>query len=103
MFNIWISGVLPRIGTGTAFFSKVFCLDTRLMSLCSQEGVNLVNLWQHFYMRPEMFAKDGLRLNDLLTARFGRLLAESTGACWSTNATQMEQVAAQMEQVRPPP
>lgn len=72
-------------------FYEAFSFDNPLANFCSQEETKLVNLWQHFLMRPDMFGKDGLHLSDLGAARAGRLLSESTQAFWSKNEARVEQ------------
>lgn len=84
--NVLISGVLPRIDTEPVFYSKAFSLNNRLESLCLQEGVEFVNHWNQFFEQPTLFAKDGLHLNSIGSARFGRLLSESIRVFKSKNA-----------------
>ena len=44
-----ISGILPRMGADRSFYSKACTINNRLDSLCSQVGVDFVNLWDDFY------------------------------------------------------
>ena len=83
--NIMISGILPRISAENVFYSKAFSLNSRLNSLCRKEGVTFINTWDHFFNKPELFAKDGLHLNCVGAARFGRLLNEEVREFWSKN------------------
>lgn len=49
--NIIISGILPRVGAESVFYSKVFSTNYRLQSLCSQENVQFANLWKKKLLR----------------------------------------------------
>ena len=70
--NIIISGILPRMSAESVFYSKAFSLNSRLNSLCKQEGVSFINTWDHFYQKSELFSNDGLHLNCVGSARLGR-------------------------------
>ena len=72
--NIVISGILPRIQAPDSFYSKAFSTNNRLKQLCSQEGVDFINMWDDFYNQRDLFLGDGLHLNDVGSARFGRLI-----------------------------
>ena len=73
--NIVISGILPRIRATNSFYSRAFSTNNRLRSLCSQEGVDFINMWDDFFEQPHLFRGDGLHLNDVGSARFGRLMS----------------------------
>ena len=72
--NIVISGILPRIQAPDSFYSKAFSTNNRLKQLCSQESVDFINMWDDFYNQRDLFLRDGLHLNDVGSARFGRLI-----------------------------
>lgn len=74
--NIIISGILPRIQATDTFYSKAFSTNNRLKTLCSQEGVEFINMWDDFFDRPDLFWRDGLHLSGIGSARFGRLLSD---------------------------
>ena len=74
--NIIISGILPRVWAQMGFYSKAFSTNKRLENLCSQENVTFVNMWNEFYQNKQLFLKDGIYLNSVGAARFGRLLCE---------------------------
>ena len=93
--NILISGVLPRIGAANVFFSRAFSLNNRLESLCRQEGVQFINTWNHFYEQPLMFSGDGLHLNAVGSARFGRLMSEAVHTFWRKNGQRTDGAQAQ--------
>ena len=63
--NIVISGILPRMSANGRFYGKARTINNRLDSLCSQEGVDFVNLWDDFYNKPFLFQYDGLHLNSV--------------------------------------
>jgi len=83
--NILISGILPRIGAERSFYSKAFSTNNRLKSLCTQENVDYVNLWDDFYNNACLFQNDGLHLNSVGAARLGRLLDEQVSLFRSKN------------------
>ena len=83
--NIIISGILPRIGADTTFYSKAFSTNNRLKSLCLQEKVDFLDTWNDFYDQPKLFSDDGLHLNTVGAARFGRLLSSGVCAFWEKN------------------
>ena len=85
--NIIISGILPRVGAQKAFYNKAFSTNNRLQNLCSEENVSFVNMWNHFYHDRHLFQKDGIHLNAVGAARFGRLLCDQISLHRSKNAT----------------
>ncbi len=87
--NVLISGVLPRISAPSVFYSKAFSLNNRLMSLCLQEGVEFINTWNDFYQQEHLFAKDGLHLSGVGSARLGRLLDGGVRSFWTKNAQRL--------------
>ncbi len=74
--KIILSVILPRTGAWTSFFNKIFNTNSRLETLCLEEGVHFVSLWDNFYGKSFLFNEDGLHLNPAGSARFGRLLSE---------------------------
>ena len=83
-----VSGILPRIGVETHFYSKAFSTNDRLKSLCSKENVEFINLWNHFYDQQILFNRDGLHLNPVGSARLGRLLSDALEAYRTKNREQ---------------
>ena len=88
-----VSGILPRIGGESQFYSKVFSTNNRLKSLCSQENVEFIDLWNHFYDQRMLFNRDGLHLNAVGSARFGRLLNDALKNYRTKNPAQRGSVA----------
>ena len=74
--NILISGILPRIGAESSFYDKAYSANNRLKTLCLQEKVDFVNLWDDFYDKSSLFLRDGLHLSPVGSARLGRLFNE---------------------------
>ena len=72
--NIIISGILPRINADTRFYNIAFSTNNRLKTLCQQENVEFIDMWNDFYNQHRLFQKDGLHLNSVGSARMGRLL-----------------------------
>lgn len=58
-----ISGILPRIKGRDRFFSGAHYTNNCLETICRQEGVGFVNLWNNFYNKKNYFLPDGLHLN----------------------------------------
>lgn len=84
--NIIISGILPRVSAESSFYSKAFSTNNRLQSLCSQENVQFANLWNSFYYDSDLFFADGIHLNPVGAARFGRLLCDQVALRKPKNA-----------------
>ena len=85
--NIIISGVLPRIDADNLFYSKAFSLNNRLQSLCKEQGIEFLNMWNDFYKQSGLFQRDGLHLSAVGAARYGRLLNEAVRGFWAKNGT----------------
>ena len=83
-----VSGILPRIGAESQFYNKAFSTNNRLKSLCSEENVEFINLWNHFYDQQILFNRDGIHLNPVGSARFGRLLNDALNAYRTKNREQ---------------
>ena len=85
--NILISGILPKMLAENVFYSKAFSMNNRLKSLCLQGGIDFVYTWNHFYRNPDLFNKDGLHLNAVGSARFGRLFNEAERSFWKKKSS----------------
>lgn len=87
--HIIVSGILPRVNTFAGYNnSKAYGVNTSLKQLCNDEGVGFMNAWHHFNQRPDLFWEDGLHLNEVGSARLGRLLndaVESFSKSYSKN------------------
>ncbi len=86
--NIIISGILPRVGADQSFYDKAFISNNIFQGLCSQENIQYMNLWDHFYHDTYFYLTDGVHLNSVRAARFGRLLCNQMSLHKSKNVTQ---------------
>jgi lysophospholipase L1-like esterase len=75
--RVVISGIIPRMEADRRFYNMATSVNRRLANLCSEEGVGFVNTWDNFYYDRSLFAKDGVHLNQVGAARFGRLLNDA--------------------------
>ena len=78
--NIIVSGILPRRRAPKVFYDRAFSTNNRLKTLCAEEGIDFVDLWNDFYDitgKRQLFDEDGLHLNSVGSARLGRLLNEA--------------------------
>ena len=91
--NIVLSGILPRVGAESKFYSVAFSINNRLKSLCSTENVHFVNFWNDFYFDKSLYRLDGIHLNAVGAARFGRLLSNEVNAIRSKNGILTAQTA----------
>ena len=85
--NIIISGILPRVGAESKFYDKAFSTNNRLKTLCADENVNFVNFWNDFYFDHSLYRHDGVHLNAVGAARFGRLLCNAVTKIKSKSGT----------------
>ena len=85
--KIVVSGILPRVRAGNDFYSKAFSTNNRLKTLCAVEDVNFVNFWNDFYFDHSLYRPDGVHLNAVGAARFGRLLCDEVSKIRSKNGT----------------
>ena len=72
--NVIISGIIPRMGVNQRFSNIATSTNRRLANLCREEGIEFVDTWNSFYYDRSLFSKDGVHLNQVGAARFGRLL-----------------------------
>ena len=75
--HVIISGIIPRMKAEERFLSIASSTNRRLVNLCREEGAGFVDTWDNFYYDDSLFAKDGIHLNPVGAARFGRLLNEA--------------------------
>lgn len=88
-----VSGILPRIGAPYSFYDKAYSTNNRLKSLCSQEKIDFVDLWDNFYDDSSLFQDDGLHLDPVGDARLGRLFSDQVSLYRSKNALLTRQEA----------
>ncbi|NEQ69830.1 MAG: hypothetical protein F6K21_30930 [Symploca sp. SIO2D2] len=72
-----ISGILPRTKGRDRFFSGAHYTNNCLETICKQEGVGFVNLWNDFYNKKNYFLPDGLHLSQEGSAKMGQLFNDA--------------------------
>ena len=55
--NIIISGILLRIKVDARFYNIAFSTNNRLKTLCQQENVEFIDMWNDFYNDVVSFRK----------------------------------------------
>ena len=60
-------------------------MNRRLANLCGEESVGFVDTWDSFFYDRSLFEEDGVHLNDVGAARFGRLLNDAVEKYRSKN------------------
>ena len=75
--DVVVSGIIPRMKANQRFFNMATSMNRRLANLCSEENVGFVDTWDSFFYDHSLFEKDGVHLNEVGAARFGRLLNDA--------------------------
>lgn len=75
--RIIVSGIIPRLGVEDRFYNVATSTNRCLAEICKKENVGFVNTWDNFYYDDYLFSKDGVHLNQVGAARFGRLLNDA--------------------------
>lgn len=75
--NVIISGIIPRVSANQQFFNFASSTNRRLSNLCREEDIGFIDTWDHFYYDHSLFTRDGVHLNQVGAARFGRLLNDA--------------------------
>lgn len=75
--NIIFSGILPRLTSDESNLGRAKYVNNILKSFCKEEGFYFADFWNDFYGQADLFLRDGLHLNAIGEARFGRLLNKS--------------------------
>ena len=75
--DIVISGIIPRMMATRRFFNIATSINRRLANLCNKEHIGFVDTWDSFYHDRSLFKHDGIHLNQVGAARFGRLLNDA--------------------------
>ena len=76
--KIIVLGILPRNSAPKTLYYRTFSNNYRPKSLCKDEGIDFINCWDDFYNKPFLFKDDGLHLNPVRVAGFGRLLSNNS-------------------------
>lgn len=86
--HVIISGLLPRPHDDERIYSKIIYINTALRNICSRESVSYFDGFSGFIDQDDMFMSDGIHLNDLGNARFGRMLHSRTTAYYKSIVSQ---------------
>ena len=70
-------GLLPRPNTSHYALSKAIGINTRLESICKQNGVKFLNLWDEFIGNKKLYQGGGNQFSEQGKKVFGNLLNES--------------------------
>lgn len=80
-----LSGIIPRLAAGRRFLNAATSVNRRLATMCREEDIGFVDTWNDFYYDKTLFSEDGIHLNQVGAARFGRLLSEAVKEFRSKN------------------
>ena len=75
--RIIVSGIIPRLHVEDKFYDDTISTNRQLAELCTSEEVGYVNTWHNFSYDSSLFSYDGVHLNAVGNARFGRLLDDA--------------------------
>ena len=76
--QIVLSGILPVRGVYTRNNRRI-SINIRLQALCQEEGVDFLNMWEHFDQGDQLFSHDGLHLNKRGAAVLGKGFLRALG------------------------
>ena len=83
--RIILSGILPVMGNRGQVYRNCrrMTINTQVQQLCGEKGVGFVDLWGCFFMRADMFMRDGLHLSGKGAAVFADELVRTvdSGMC----------------------
>ena len=76
--KVFVCGLLPRYDDSADFslFRKMSGINRELKHLCAEEGSQYFDVWEHFCSDRSLYSRDGLHLNMVGKARFGRVLRD---------------------------
>lgn len=69
-----IMGLLPRLQVSPYALSKAIGVNNRLKSLCAENNMTFVDLWDKFSGYNEYFQRDGTHFNNKGMKLFGHLI-----------------------------
>jgi lysophospholipase L1-like esterase len=84
--KVIISGIIPRMRAERRFYDSATSINRRLANLCREEDVGFVDTWNKFYYDHSLFSDDNVHLNQVGSARLGRLLSDAVKEYRSKNA-----------------
>ena len=56
-------GILPRLGHGKEWCSRAIGFNCRTEKFCRENNIAFVDVWENFYSRGRLFARDGVHLS----------------------------------------
>ena len=68
---VLVTGVLPRLGESTEWYSRAMSLNQYVRRQCKSMGLGYVDLWDEFMDNRRFFRWDGLHLSDIGAQRLG--------------------------------
>ena len=76
-----ITGLIPRMGESRYHTNRRRHINHLLQDMATRENGLFGNLWNHFEEQGHLYQKDGLHLNEVGSARMGRLLHKLAISC----------------------
>ena len=58
-----VSGILPRVYVSREWLSRTIGVNDRVKGMCKDVGVSFVDVWDRFYGRRDLYARDGVHLS----------------------------------------
>ena len=69
-----VIGILPRLNVSHYALSKAIGINDRLKSICEQNAVRFINLWDTFYGNRKLYKNDGIHFSEEGMRMFGSQL-----------------------------
>ena len=70
-------GILPRMGHRREWMSRAIGFNCRLEAYCRENSIVFVDVWDHFYGRSQLYARDGVHLSRKGTSVMAGLIDKS--------------------------
>ena len=75
--KVLLSGIVPRFNVENRFYNVATSTNRRLAQICREENIGFIDTWDSFYHDEYLFSRDGVHLNEVGSARLGRLLNDA--------------------------
>jgi hypothetical protein len=72
--SVVVTSIAPRYSEGREWSSRAIGINARLESLCTRLGMQFIDLWDKFYGKKFLYAKDGTHFSRKGVATLGRLI-----------------------------
>jgi lysophospholipase L1-like esterase len=69
-----VCGILPRVDHGREWSSRAIGCNDRIERYCRDKGLAFVGVWDRFYGRRDLFARDGIHLSGAGVSVLARML-----------------------------